>query len=623
MPAIVTKQFRVRNAKDFMSKLLGPTEAGSNAYDGVNYIYLTFGKPIPWDETNFGSDDTNPPDPDDDIATYYNVYRDGLAAAPVETGDMSLGIRRYDWTSGTVYTQYDDQDPTIANGTAVYFVYETNTGDIFKCLENNNGAASTVRPTKPGAGLVETSFVTSDGYKWKFMAQTPVAAQKFLTTNFAPILSVNVHPDAAGDGNVPTGYTDQELVQQRANTGTLEAYVVTSGGVGFVKHSGAATTKTIAAPVTVTASPTTFELSSDAAIESFVTNSLEGATIHVEYVGNGNTSTAVIDTWEPTTRVITLESPGLDFTPASGDTYEIGPTVRVSGDGQNANAYAICTASGNIQKVKTLGDKTGEGYTYATVAVDPDNQDSGSGASVRAIIPPPGGHGNDPADELNGFNILINKTIDGFGGTGNNYPVSNDYRVVSLLRNPLLANLHSETVLVPATSGKNWFANTDTVHMSTWVVCNTADSDHINLTDGTQVWTDWNSGSGPLPDDEVEGVNSGAKGRVVEFNSDGRGILNISNVVAGPGGATFDQNEAIRLTRSYTGFEPSTNNYIIANGYSESWAADTTTIPGTNFDVVQEGELQTGTGEVLYIENRQPILRSTEQRETVTIVIEF
>ena len=615
MPAIVTKQFRVRNAKDFMSKLLGPTEAGSNAYDGVNYIYLTFGKPIPWDETNFGSDDSNPPDPDDDIATYYNVYRDGLAAAPVETGDTSLGIRRYNWTSGTVYSQYDDQDPTIANGTAVYFVYEPNTGDIFKCLENNNGAASTVRPTKPGAGSTEVSFVTSDGYKWKFMAQTPTTAKKFLTTNFAPILSVNVHPDASA----PAGYTDQEIVQQRANTGSLEAYVVTSGGVGFVKHSGAATTKTIATG----ASPTSFTLTTDAAIDSFVDDALIGASIHVEYVGNGNTSTGVISDWVQSTRTVTLESPGLDFTPAPSDTYEIGPTIWVSGDGQGANAYAICTGSGNIQKVKTLGANTGNSYTYATVSVDPNSQDSGSGASVRAIIPPPGGHGNDPADELNGFNILINKTVDGAGGTGNNYPVSNDYRVVSLLRNPLLANGHNETVLVPATSGANWFANTDTVHMSTWVVCNTADSAHVSLTEGTQVWTDWNSGAGPLPDDEVEGVNSGAKGRVVEFNSDGRGILNISNVVANSSGGTFNQDEAIRLTRSYTGFEPSTNNYIIANGYSEGWAADTTTIPGTTFDVVQVGELQTGTGEVLYIENRQPILRSTEQRETVTIVIEF
>lgn len=600
-----------------MSKLLGPTEAGSNAYDGVNYIYLTFGKPVPWDETNFGSDDTNPPDPDDDIATYYNVYRDGLAAAPVETGDMSLGIRRYDWTSGTVYSQYDDQDPTIANGTAVYFVYEPNTGDIFKCLENNNGAASTVRPTKPGAGSTEVSFVTSDGYKWKFMAQTPTTAQKFLTTNFAPILSVNVHPDAAGDGNVPAGYADQEIVQQRANTGSLEAYVVTSGGVGFVKHSGAATTKTIASA----SSATTFRLNADSAISSFVDDALIGATIHVEYVANGNTSTGVISDWDNGNLEVTV-TPALDFTPAAGDTYEIGPTVWVSGDGQGANAYAICTASGNIQKVKTLGANTGNSYTYATVTVDPNNQDSGSGASVRAIIPPPGGHGNDPADELNGFNILINKTVDGAGGTGNNYPVSNDYRVVSLLRNSLLANGYNQDVLVPATSGANWFANTDTVHMSTWVVCNTAAVTH---SDGepTQYWEDWNSGLGPLPDDEVEGVNSGAKGRVVEFNSDDRGILNISNVVANSSGGTFDPREAIRLTRSYTGFVPSTNNYIIANGYSDSWAADTTTIPGTTFDVVQVGELEPGTGEVLYIENRQPILRSTEQRETVTIVIEF
>jgi hypothetical protein len=614
VPAIVTKQFRVRNAKDFKSRLLGPSEGGSNAYDGVNYIYLSFGKVVPWDETNFGSDDTNPPDPDGDVSTLYDVYRDGLAASRLDTDDVSLGIRRYDWTSGTVYSQYDDQDPTITNGTAVYFVYEPNTGDIFKCLDNNNGGASTVRPTQPIAGLIEQSFITSDGYRWKFMAQTSIADRKFLTTNFAPIRSLNVHPSAS----VPAGYELQHDVQSRANTGTIETYVVSSGGAGYTKHSGAVTDRTISGAGT---SATRFTLSADSALDTLPDDHFNGATIFVDD-GSGTLESGLIDDYTgSTTREVFLDAATpLSYTPAGGETYHIAPTVWVSGDGSGANAYAIFTSTGSLSQVNALNTaNTGNSYTFATVTVDPLGRDVGSAASVRAIIPPQGGHGNDPADELNGFNVLLNQTINA-GGAGNTYPVANDYRVVSLIRSPLLANGYNQDVLVPATSGANWFANTETVHMSTWLVCNTTTlqmGQGPDPTDPMQVFTDWNSGAGPLPDDEVEGVNSGAKGRVVEFNSDGRGILNITNVVANTTGGTFLDDEAIRLTRTYTGFVPTTNNYVVANGFSLGFTAD------PYFDVLQVGELQSGTGEVLYVENRQPILRSVEQRETVTIVIEF
>lgn len=616
MPAIVTKQFRVHNAKTFITNLLDQNEGGPSAYDGTSFVYLSIGKPISWDETNFGSDDSNPPDPDDDIISTTNVYRDGMAASRINSTDVSLGIRRYNWTSGTVYTQYDDQDENVNNGIAEFFVYVESSGDIFKCLDNNNGSPSTSRPVKPGIGLRDQTFTTSDGYRWKFMAETPIGARKFITNNYVPILSVNVHPTAS----VPSGYADQKIVQENANIGSIEAYVVTSGGAGFVRHSGAFTTRIISSDPP-TSTTTSFILSSDSVLDSYGDNALVGATIHITKTTTGEMTTGVIDSYVASTRTITVTDP-LAFEPENGDVYHIGPTVWVSGDGSGANAYSICTAAGGLSQVKAL--TTGQDYSYAIVTIDPSGISDGSGTSVRAILPPPGGHGRDPAIELNAFNVLINKTVLG-AGTSNNYPITNDYRVISLLRNPLLSNGYNQTVLTPATSGANWFANTDTVHMSTWVVCNTTNYSKVgsNPDEKMQVFNDWHSNLGPQPDDEVEGVNSGAKARVVEFNADGRGILNMTNVVLNSSGGTFSPTEAIRLTRTYNGFVPTTNNYVIANGYSDDWSADTTTIPGTTFDVVQVGEIEPSTGEILYIENRTPVSRAAEQRETATIVIEF
>jgi hypothetical protein len=613
VPAIVTKQFRVRNAKGFVNNLLSSSEGGASAYDGVSYVYLSFGKVVPWDETNFGADDSNPPDPDEDVSLLYDVFRDGIAASRVSADEVRLGIRRYDWASGTVYSQYDDQDPTIMNGTAVFFVFDPITGNIFKCLDNNSGGKSTVRPAAPIAAITEQSFFTSDGYRWKFMAQTSLVDQKFLTTNYVPIRTLNVHPTAS----VPVGYQLQHDIQSRANTGTIETYSITSAGSGFQKHSGGVPTRTIATGT----SATVFTLNFDAVLKD-TDDFYNGATIVVDN-GSGVPESGIISDYEGGTRTVTLDAATpLSYTPAGGgaETYHIGPTVWVAGDGAGANAYAICTQAGTIKQVNALNTaNTGNSYTFATVTIDPQSRDVGSGVSVRSIIPPQGGHGHDPADELNGFNVLLNKTING-AGEGNTYPVSNDYRVVSLLRNPLLANGYNQDVLTPATTGANWFANTGSVHMSTWLVCNTttlAMGQGPDPTGSMQAFEQWNSGAGPQPDDEIVGINSGAKGRVVEFNTDGRGILNITNVVANTSGGTFLEDEAVILTRTYTGFVPTTNNYVVANGFSLGFVAD------PEFDVLQVGELKAGTGEVLYVENRRPIRRSLEQRETITIVIEF
>lgn len=57
---------------------------------------------------------------------------------------------------------------------------------VYKCLNNNNGGISTVRPS----GTTVTPFVGSDGYIWKYMYTIPIALRnKFLTSDFIPIVT--------------------------------------------------------------------------------------------------------------------------------------------------------------------------------------------------------------------------------------------------------------------------------------------------------------------------------------------------------------------------------------------------------------------------------------------------
>ena len=105
--------------------------------------------------------------------------------------------------------------------------------------------------------------------------------------------------------------------------------------------------------------------------------------------------------------------------------------ISITGDGQDANAFAIRNVTSNtIQSI--VIDNRGINYSYAIVTV---NSPTGSGAIARAIISPPGGHGSDPVTELGGSYLITNIRFK--GSKNGKLPVTNDYHQIALLENPV------------------------------------------------------------------------------------------------------------------------------------------------------------------------------------------
>lgn len=106
--------------------------------------------------------------------------------------------------------------------------------------------------------------------------------------------------------------------------------------------------------------------------------------------------------------------------------------VHIVGDGLYANAFAVLnTVSNTVQSI--VVDNLGYGYTHANVTL---LSSYGSGASVRAVISPEGGHGSDPLTELGGSYLLVNVQIkDTEGGV---LTTHNDYRQIALVEDPLM-----------------------------------------------------------------------------------------------------------------------------------------------------------------------------------------
>ena len=202
MASIVTSKFRIHNAQQFY-------ESFSEAANTIMYLFV--GK-----NTAFANDNS-PPTPINSTANIeYTPWRDMYGVKRIQSADVTHAVPRYDWTSGTVYTAYDDTSTSLLTDT---FYVMTEDYNVYKCLFNNASAASTTKPT----GTSSTRFTTADGYIWKFMYTVSTAkALKFLTSDYMPIQTL-----ASDDG------TTQWSVQSAAVDGAIEVIKVTSGGSGY------------------------------------------------------------------------------------------------------------------------------------------------------------------------------------------------------------------------------------------------------------------------------------------------------------------------------------------------------------------------------------------------------
>ena len=241
MAAIVTNKFRLNNAEQFYESF---SEASTS-------YYLFVGRPQPWtDTTPFGGGtDSAPPTPLDNVDDEYMYFRDMLAAKRIAAADIQYAIPRHNWTTGTVYDYYrgdygaqwsstaSDIVKTVNNGTNLWasttlFYVLTSTNNVYKCMSNNGGVASTVEPT----GTANAEYSTGDGYWWKYMySLTTTQITDFLTADFMPVVTNATVSAAAIDGEIRQYKVERGGVGYANNT-----YEITLGGDGPLRSGTAA-----------------------------------------------------------------------------------------------------------------------------------------------------------------------------------------------------------------------------------------------------------------------------------------------------------------------------------------------------------------------------------------------
>ena len=243
MAAIVTNKFRLNNAEQFYESF---AEASTS-------YYLFVGRPQAWSATTpfGGGTDSVPPTPLDNVNDEYMYYRDMLAAKRIATSDIQYAIPRHNWdtTQTTVYDYYrgdygsqwssttSDIVKTVNNGTNLWasttlFYVLSSTNNVYKCMSNNGGIASTVEPT----GTANAEYQTGDGYWWKYMyTLTTTQITDFLTADFMPVATNATVSTAAIDGEI------RQYKVMRGGAGYSDnSYDITVGGDGVLRGGAAA-----------------------------------------------------------------------------------------------------------------------------------------------------------------------------------------------------------------------------------------------------------------------------------------------------------------------------------------------------------------------------------------------
>ena len=401
MPAIITNAFRTYNADNFISSF------------STNKVYLMIGKATAWSGADLRQyagtpTDTSLPTPIDTTSAPFVHHNDMIAAKLISSSDISHVVKRVNWTSGTVYSEYSHlQDDQIDQ---TFFVM-TDQYNVYKCISNYGGAASTVKPT----GQLATIIETSDNYRWKFMYEVQQAdVLKYVTTDWIPVKSLT-----SDDGNA------QWDVQQAAVDGALEHIDVVTPGSGY---------NYIHTDTAQSAAATTIVLASGASSTNDVYN---GSTVYISGATAGAGQQAIISDYVGSSRTATVPTWGT--TPTGTITYQVRPTITITHS--EGTLYAPTTAA--VARVKTMTGDTitqvsmsnvGAGYRSATVAV------TGGGASpthatLSGRVGPVGGHGANAKTELGGAYVMINIRL--VGTEAGVFETGDDFRKVILLANPL------------------------------------------------------------------------------------------------------------------------------------------------------------------------------------------
>lgn len=352
-------------------------------------VFMFIGKRTPW------TDEDLPDDIEVSEATNYDTIQNIMTLKKLSNSNMRLAIKRYNWLSGQVYSSFDDhKDPLKVMGPEAYehpFYIFTDENNIYKCIDNNNGAVSTVKPI----AIQNTPFLLGDGYVWKYMGSLDIDSVFFLTKDFIPVKFKKVN-----DGST------QWSVQTTAKPKSISSFKILAKYGTFpdavsVSISGGTPTTPAAAYATKNPDETLRQLI------VYPNQVGEGYDIRSEVIAIAQRAGSVGSGAAVTN--ITLDVDGtitdIDFSAGTGYTDAIVLLVDTVEPSEPA-ILDVEIISGSVSQINITNGGLGysenvRGFIIPGVA----------GAVAKAVFAPKHGHGSNIVDELCANNVIVNMML--------------------------------------------------------------------------------------------------------------------------------------------------------------------------------------------------------------------
>ena len=238
MAAIVTDQFRILNASNFVDNVTD----SNNSY----YVFVGLSNPT---TSGFGRAtdfNTDTPSPTDNV-NYMNFVGDNMSFGKKVTSDnVRRLVRKISWTRGTKYEMYR-HDYSLTNRSPItgstrlydanYYVMNTDY-KVYICIDNGSSGISTTG----NASLDEPTFTdlepskagtSGDGYLWKYLfTVSPSDIIKFDSTDFISV------------SNSWSSSTDSQIVSVRdngdsdVNNNQIKKVYIENQGTGYANGTG-------------------------------------------------------------------------------------------------------------------------------------------------------------------------------------------------------------------------------------------------------------------------------------------------------------------------------------------------------------------------------------------------
>ena len=529
MSAIVTDQFRILNANNFVESV----ENTNNSY----YVFVGLSNPTGAGSlVGYGRSanwNSNTPSPIDSF-TYRSHSSDTMMfGKKVSSANIRRIIRRVDWVAGNRYEIYRDdysaqnQSPlTAANRLydANYYVLNSDF-KVYICIDNGSTGTNplgNVSQDEPTFTDLEPSKAgnSGDGYVWKYLfTVSPSDIIKFDSTEFI---------------TVPNNWSTSTDSQIRAVRENGDSNV----NENQIKH------------------------------------------VYIEKAGNNY---------------------------ANG----LGQEVDIIGDGTGAKAR-VDVVNGSITDVTVSAG--GKGYTYGLVDLGTLNSNvtSTNQAKLIPIIPPGLGHGSDVYTELGTDRVIVYARFD---DSTKDFPIDTKFSQVGIVKNPTkvgtsvtytdntyssLPAVKFETVSGTPEVGEE-IKQVLAISPNIGKVAKGYIASYDVETKVMKYFRDRSLQFNRTTYDHTDYTGISTSGRIYEFET-GQNANNIE-------GTSSSFNGAISVNFSGITTNPNGNKLINL---------------GTNFvSGLSDSEINKGSGEIVYLDNRPLIVRNSRQKEDIKIILEF